>query len=160
MVFYYNQLPVMFHSLSEFIVTQTGQVILMTDIPFQVHASSLIGPNLFSWSFKKPSLVARSSTEPEYRNMDNETADLMWVQSLLSEIQIVTQSPLLLCDNPNEVLLSHNLVLHARTRHLELDIHFVREKVASKKLLVQHVPSSSQIAYALTKSLYPLHCIH
>lgn len=111
------------------------------------------GPNLVSWSSKKQSLVARSSAEAEYRAMATATADLMWVQSLLAELQVPTHSPLLLCDNLSAVMLSHNPVLHARTKHLELDIHFVREKVAAKKLTVQHVPGTQQIADALTKPL-------
>ncbi|MCI01856.1 TIR-NBS-LRR type disease resistance protein, partial [Trifolium medium] len=51
------------------------------------------------------------------------------------------------------VLIAHNHVLHDRTKHLELDIHFVREKVVAKALHIQHVPSSDQIADALTKPL-------
>lgn len=111
------------------------------------------GPNLVSWSSKKQTLVARSSAEAEYRSMANATTDLLWVQSRLAELQIPTQSPILLCDNMSAVVLSHNPILHARTKHLELDIHFVREKVAAKKLLVQHVPGIHQLADALTKPL-------
>lgn len=62
-------------------------------------------------------------------------------------------TPELLCDNLSAVLLSHNPILHARTKHMELDIHFVREKVVSKSLLVQHVPASSQLVDPLTKPL-------
>lgn len=68
--------------------------------------------------------------------MANAIADLLWVQSLLAELHITTQSPILLCDNHSALALSHNYVLHARTKHLELDIHFVREKVSTKKLLI------------------------
>jgi histone deacetylase 1/2 len=115
------------------------------------------GPNLVSWGSKKQSLVARSSTEAEYRSMANATADLLWIQSLLQELQVPFHTPTLLCDNLSAVSLSHNPVLHSKTKHLELDIHFVREKVLSKKLLVLHVPGCDQLADPLTKPLSPNH---
>ncbi|GAU19342.1 hypothetical protein TSUD_336290 [Trifolium subterraneum] len=113
------------------------------------------GPNLVSWSSKKQQLVARSSTEAEYRSMANTTADLLWIQSLLQELQVPFHTPTLLCDNLSAVALSHNPVLHSRTKHMELDIHFVRERVISKQLHVLHVPAMDQLADPLTKPLSP-----
>jgi histone deacetylase 1/2 len=109
------------------------------------------GPNLVSWGSKKQPLVARSSTEAEYRSMANTTAELMWIQSLLQELKVPYHVPTLLCDNLSAVSLAHNPVLHARTKHIELDIHFVREKVLSKQLTVLHVPAADQLADSLTK---------
>lgn len=100
-----------------------------------------LGPNLVSWSSKKQTLVARLSTEAEYRGMAHTTSELLWLQSLLDELGVQFQTPALLCDNLSVVLLAHNPVLHARTKHLELDIHFVREKVVGKTMHVQHVPA-------------------
>lgn len=60
---------------------------------------------------------------------------------------------ILYCDNLSEVALSHNPVLHARIRHMELDVHFLIEKVVSQALLVVHVPAVDQIADILTKPL-------
>lgn len=111
------------------------------------------GPNLISWSSKKQALVARSTAEAEYRSMAHATAELIWVQSLLQELKIPFTKPVLYCDNSSAIALSHNPVLHARTKHMELDIHFVREKVVSQALLVEHVPAAQQIADALTKPL-------
>jgi histone deacetylase 1/2 len=109
------------------------------------------GPNLVSWGSKKQPLVARSSTEAEYRSMANATTELIWIQSLLQELQVPYHVPTLLCDNLSAVSLAHNPVLHARTKHIELDIHFVREKVLSKQLTVLHVPAADQLADSLTK---------
>jgi histone deacetylase 1/2 len=113
------------------------------------------GSNLVSWGSKKQPLVARSSTEAEYRSMANTTAELIWIQSLLQELCIPYHPPTLLCDNLSAVSLAHNPVLHARTKHMELDIHFVREKVLSRQLQVLHVPATDQLADPLTKPLYP-----
>ena len=57
------------------------------------------------------------------------------------------------CDNVSAVYLAHNPVQHRRTKHIELDIHFVREKVALGAVRVLHVPSSSQYADIFTKGL-------
>lgn len=113
------------------------------------------GPNLISWGSKKQQLVARSSTEAEYRSMANTTADLLWIQSLLRELQVPFLTPTLLCDNLSAVSLSHNPILHSKTKHIELDIHFVREKVLSKQLNILHVPAQDQLADPLTKPLSP-----
>jgi histone deacetylase 1/2 len=113
------------------------------------------GTNLISWGSKKQPLVARSSTEAEYRSMANTTADLLWIQSLLCELHVPFHTPTLLCDNLSAVSLAHNPILHSRTKHIELDIHFVREKVLSKHLHVLHVPARDQLADPLTKPLSP-----
>ncbi|MCI12906.1 retrovirus-related Pol polyprotein from transposon TNT 1-94, partial [Trifolium medium] len=76
----------------------------------------------------------------KYRALAHTTSELMWIQSLLLDLHIPIHTPVLLCDNVSAVLISHNPVLHARTKDLELDIHFVREKVVAKTLNVQHVP--------------------
>lgn len=109
-----------------------------------------LGPNLVSWSSKKQNTVSRSTTEAEYRSL----AEVTWIQSLLRELRVFCpQKPLVRCDNLSTVLLTANPVLHARTKHLELDMFFVREKVQRKELVVQHVPSRSQIADGLTEPL-------
>lgn len=85
--------------------------------------------------------------------MAHATAELLWIQSLLSELGVQFATPSLYCDNLSAVMLSHNPVLHNRTKHIELDVHFVREKVISKDLIVQHVPASAQLADSFTKPL-------
>lgn len=113
-----------------------------------------LGPNLVSWSLKKHTTVSRSTTEAEYRSLASTVAEIQWIQSLLGELRVLCYNkPLVHCDNLSVVLLTANPVLHARTKHLELDLFFVREKVQRRQLMVQHISSYLQVADGLTKPL-------
>nr|KYP50410.1 Retrovirus-related Pol polyprotein from transposon TNT 1-94 [Cajanus cajan] len=118
-------------------------------------ASIFVGPNLISWWSKKQTVVARSSAEAEYRSLALATAEVLWIQTLLSELHVSHHTPVVYCDNMSTVALAHNPVLHARTKHMELDLFFVREKVAANSLHVVHVPAIDQYADILTKALSP-----
>jgi histone deacetylase 1/2 len=110
------------------------------------------GPNLVSWSARKQPTVSRSSTEVEYKALANGTAEATWIQSLLKELQVYqARPPVLWCDNLGATYLTVNPVFHARTKHIEVDFHFVREKVAMGALDVRFVASADQVADAFTK---------
>lgn len=111
------------------------------------------GPNLISWSSKKQTLVARSSTKAEYRSLANTVSEILWIQSLLQELQVLYQSLKVYCDNMSTVALTYNPVLHHRTKHMELDLFFVKERVLAKTLTIQHVPSLDQTSDVFTKAL-------
>lgn len=112
-----------------------------------------LGNNLVYWCSKKQHSVSRSSTEAEYQSLAQVTAEILWLTSLLHELGISTSTPIVWIDNLSAVSLAANPVLHARTKHIELDFHFVREKVADNKVQVRHVPSIDQVADVLTKPL-------
>ncbi|XP_061338842.1 uncharacterized mitochondrial protein AtMg00810-like [Gastrolobium bilobum] len=113
-----------------------------------------LGSNLVTWSSKKQLVVNRSSTEAEYRCLASTVAELIWIQSLLSELQIrITRPPTVYCDNLSAVLLTANPIFHSHTKHFELDLHFVCEKVMAKTIFVHHVPARDQLAYGLTKAV-------
>ncbi|XP_020204384.1 uncharacterized protein LOC109789763 [Cajanus cajan] len=116
-------------------------------------AAIFVGPNLISWWSKKQTIVARSSIEAEYRSLALATVEVLWIQTLLSELHVSHYSPVIYCDNMSTIALAHNPVLHARTKHMELDLFFVREKVAANLLHVVHVPAIDQYTDILTKSL-------
>lgn len=98
-------------------------------------------------------MIAKSSAEAEYRSLALSASEILWVQSLLRELKVTHSTPVIFYDNQSTVALSHNHVLHSRTKHMELDLFFVREKVLSKSLVVCHVPTEAQIADILTKPL-------
>jgi histone deacetylase 1/2 len=113
-----------------------------------------LGNNLISWSSRTQATVSRSNTEAEYKSLANATAEMIWVQKLLSELRIPhAPTARLWCDNLGATYLSANPVFHARTKHIEIDYHFVRERVASKLLDVRFVSSRDQLADGFTKAL-------
>jgi len=113
-----------------------------------------LGSNLISWNAKKQAMVSRSSTESEYKALANATAEVMWVQTLLQELSVPSPSMAhLWCDNMGAKYLASNPVLHARTKHIEIDYNFVREEVAQKKLDIRFIHSGDQIADGFTKPL-------
>ncbi|XP_070681820.1 uncharacterized mitochondrial protein AtMg00810-like [Malus domestica] len=122
-----------------------------------------LGSNPISWSSKKQQTVSKSSTEAEYRALSSTAAELDWIKQLLSFLQIpISSVPVLFCDNMSAIALSFNPVQHQRTKHIEVDVHFVRERIAQHQLLVQFVSSKEQFADILTKglsaSLFHTHC--
>jgi histone deacetylase 1/2 len=112
------------------------------------------GPNLISWSARKQATVSRSSTEAEYKSLANATAEIIWIESLLKELGIRRyETSCLWCDNMGATYLSANPIFHARTKHIEIDFHFVRERVARKLLEIKFISSKDQLADGFTKAL-------
>lgn len=86
--------------------------------------------------------------------MASVVAELLWIKSLLSELHVKLISvPRIFCDNQGAVYITANPVLHARTKHLELDLHFVREKAIRGEIVVRHIPADSQVADGFTKAV-------
>jgi histone deacetylase 1/2 len=113
-----------------------------------------IGPNLVSWHARKQATVSRSSTEAEYKALANATTELIWVEALLRELGVrLFEKPCLWCDNLGATFLSANPVFHARTKHIEIDYHFVRECVAQNRLAIKFISTKDQVADGFTKAL-------
>ena len=94
-----------------------------------------LGSTPISWSAKKQSDVARSSTEAEYKAVVNTASELCWICSLLTELDIkLPAAPVIYCDNVGATYLCANPVFHSRMKHLALDYHFIRGNVQSGAL--------------------------
>ncbi|KAK2990408.1 hypothetical protein RJ640_001740 [Escallonia rubra] len=112
-----------------------------------------LGDSLISWKCKKQSVVSRSSSEAEYRAMANTTAEIVWVRWLLRDMGATQSSPTpMFCDNKSAVEIAHNSVFHERTKHIEIDCHFVRHHFHQGTITLPYVSSSLQLADFFTKS--------
>ncbi|WMV23729.1 hypothetical protein MTR67_017114 [Solanum verrucosum] len=110
------------------------------------------GPNPVSWSSKKQQVVARSSTEAEYKSVANALTELIWVHNLLNELRItILNTPTIFCDNVGVTYLYHNPVFHCRMKHIDVDFCYARNQVQAHQVLVTlvinlliHLPSPCQ----------------
>ncbi|GJV77739.1 ribonuclease H-like domain-containing protein [Tanacetum coccineum] len=113
-----------------------------------------LGDNLLSWSAKRQVTLSCSSAEAEYHGVANVVAETAWIRNLLRELHTPLFTAILVyCDNVSAVYMSTNPVQHQRTKHIEIDIHFVRDMVARGHVRVLHVPSRYQYADIFTKGL-------
>lgn len=108
--------------------------------------------SLISWSSKRQHTVSRSSAEVEYRGVANAVGEALWFQNLFLELGCpLTKATIIYCDNISAVYLSSNPVKHQRTKHVEIDLHFVRERVSLGQVRVLHVPTDKKYADIFTK---------
>lgn len=106
------------------------------------------------WKSKKQNVVARSSVEAGYRAIAKATTELIWMKLLLEEFGFPITDPMKLwCNNQAVIHIANNLVFHKRTKHIELDSHYIRDKVKDKVINLSHVKYEQQFADILTKAL-------
>jgi hypothetical protein len=117
---------------------------------------TFVGGNLVTWKSKKQKVVARSSAEAEYRAMAATTSELIWLKQLLKDLYIDIQAPMkMFCDNQAARHIASNPTDHEITKHIEVDIHFVREKLQAREIEIPYVKSEDQLADVFTKGLDP-----
>jgi len=113
-----------------------------------------LGESLISWKSKKQGTVSLSSAEAEYRSLRRVVAELSWLNRLLNELAISSVCPIpVRCDNQAAIYIAKNPIFHERTKHIELDCHFIREKLMAGLISLHHIPTKRQLADVLTKPL-------
>jgi Reverse transcriptase (RNA-dependent DNA polymerase) len=116
---------------------------------------AFIGGNLVSWRSKKQNVVARSTAEAEYRAMALGVSEGVWLQRLMLELGLSENSPIMLyCDNKAAINIANNPVQHDRTKHVEIDRHFIKEKLDSGEICLPFVKTTEQLADIFTKGLH------
>lgn len=119
----------------------------------------LFGDTPISWKSNNQVSVSLSSAEAEYRSMRRVCVESAWLIRLLSELQVDNITPIPpKCDNQAAIYIAANPIYHERTKHIELDCHFVQEKLQASLISLFHVSTQQQLADVFTKPLYgPVH---
>ncbi|KAI0507721.1 hypothetical protein KFK09_013849 [Dendrobium nobile] len=115
---------------------------------------SYLGDTLISWTVKKQTTMARSSTESEYRSLAALIADTIWLRRILSDFDLAQAQPTdVFCDNTSAIALANNPVFHARTKHIEIDHRFVRDHIQQRSIRLLPISTLDQVADIFTKPL-------
>ena len=112
-----------------------------------------VGPTLISWKSKKQDRVSKSSTESEYKAMSQACSKVVWLHGLLSELGFPQATPTpLYGDNTSVIHLVVNPSFHERTKHIEVDFHFIRDAFEDKLISLPQVTSNLQVVDIFTKT--------
>ena len=110
--------------------------------------------NMVTWRSKKQNVAARSSTESEFRAIAQGLCELLWLKIVLDDMRIKWDYPMkLYCDNKTAINIAHNPIQHDRTKHIEVERHFIKEKLEEGVVCISYVPSKHHLADILTKGL-------
>ena len=110
--------------------------------------------NLVTWRSKKQTIVARSSAKAEFHAIANGMCELLWLKQLLGEIGVKEEMPMkMYCDNKVTINISYNPIHHGRTKHVQVDRHFIKAKVEDDTICMVYAPTNKQVADVLTKAL-------
>jgi len=124
----------------------------------------LLNGGAICWGSKKQSSIALSTTEAEYMVMTQAAKEILWLRVLLDEIRAfkhIAPMATLNGDNQGAIALAHNPQYHARTKHIDIQYHFIRDLVTAEKILRRFCPSTETIAEIMTKGLpRPTHDKH
>ena len=100
--------------------------------------------------------MALSTTEAEYRAMVLSVSEMIWMKGLLSELQVWRNNLLVLhCDNKSAINIANNPVQHDRTKHVEIDMFFIKKKLDGRMLKLEYIKSSEQLVDCFSKGLGP-----
>lgn len=107
-----------------------------------------------TWQSKKQNVVARSSAKAKFKAIAHGICEVLWIKQLLEEHKVSSPLPMkVFCDNKVVIVIAHNLVPHDRTKHVEIDKHFIKEKLENGLIVMPYIPTVKQVANILTKRL-------
>ena len=119
----------------------------------------ILGGAAVSWSSKRQMTVAMSSCEAEYLAATHAAKEALWLSSFIREIFIdsniyrIDNCVRIFSDSQSAIKLAKNSVLHARSKHIDIRAHFIRELIESRKIEFIYIPTEKQVADALTKGV-------
>jgi hypothetical protein len=118
--------------------------------------STFYGNHLISWRSKKQAFVSRSLAQAKYHALAQGMCEILWIRSILNELGFTEKgSSQLFCDNKSAIMLGLDSVLHERSKHIEVDIHFIQEKVQYGIIIPSFVSSLEQTTDLFTKPVGP-----
>jgi hypothetical protein len=117
-----------------------------------------LGSGAISWSSKKQTAVALSTCEAEYMAMTQSAKEAIWLRKLFRELKSSDSDSLpttIYPDNQGAIALAKNPEFHSRTKHIDIQYHFVRECIDRGQIKLEYIPTNDQVADGLTKALPP-----
>lgn len=109
-----------------------------------------------SWRSKLQATVSLSSTEAEYKATTEAGQEVVWLRGLLKNVSINQPIPKVLCsDSTGAVALTTKSIFHARTKHIEVQHHWIREQIEKKTIVLRHISNKHMFSDTLTKPLHP-----
>ncbi|XP_022891686.1 uncharacterized protein LOC111406507 [Olea europaea var. sylvestris] len=115
-----------------------------------------VGNSMVSWKSKKQPTISRSSAEAEYKALASTASEILWINQLLKDFQLnVSSLAILYCDNHAVIQIATNSIFHERTKHIEIDCHFIRDKINARIIKLLPVRSKHQLTDVFTKPLPP-----
>jgi transposase InsO family protein len=114
----------------------------------------MLGSSCISWLSKKQPTVATSSCEAEYRAAFTATVECVWLRRLMADLGVGQSSATtIFTDSQSALAVARNPVFHARTKHIEVHYHYVRERFSAGEISLAYVPTQENIADLFTKAL-------
>ena len=112
-----------------------------------------LGGKLVSWTSKKQQGVSTSTTEAEYIAAGSCCAQILWMKNQLMNYDVTYKRTPIFCDNTSAIAISHNPVMHSRTKHIDIRYHFIRDHIEKGDVEIHFIPTDKQLADIFTKPL-------
>jgi hypothetical protein len=113
-----------------------------------------VGVGAVSWNCKRQLTIALSTTEAEYMATSQCTKEAIWLRKFMADVGLVqVGATSIMCDNQGCIALAKNLTHHSCTKHIDIQHHFIREKLESGEIGLKYCPTQDMVADVLTKAL-------